>query len=101
MESTSIFIVLLKFSGNKEKAGLFMEEHNNWIRQNIDNHKFLLVGTLKPPLGGGILAYNTTLSEVEKIVEQDPFVREKIVYAEITEIDPLIMNEQLNPVLNH
>lgn len=78
-----------------------MEEHNNWIRQNMDNNKFLLVGTLKPPLGGGILAHNTTLSEVERIVEQDPFVREKIVYTEIIEIDPVIVNQQLNSVLNH
>lgn len=31
-----MFIVLLKFSDNKEQAGQFMEGHNAWLKRGFD-----------------------------------------------------------------
>ena len=59
-----MFIVLLKFSDNKAQAGQFMEGHNEWIKRGFDDGIFLVVGSLQPNLGGGILAHNTTLSDL-------------------------------------
>ena len=90
-----MFIVLLKFSDNKAQAGQFMEGHNKWIKRGFDDGIFLVVGSLQPNLGGGILADNTTLSDLQSRVNMDPFVAENVVSAEILEITPAKADERL------
>ncbi len=91
-----MFIVLLKFSGNKGQAGQFMEGHNEWIKRGFDDDVFLLVGSLQPNMGGGILAHNTSLPDLQSRVNDDPFVVENVVSAEILEITPSKADERLN-----
>jgi len=94
-----MFIVLLKFSGNKGQAGQFMQGHNDWIRRGFEDGVFLLVGSLQPNLGGGIVAHNTTLPDLQGRVNDDPFVAENVVSAEILEITPSKADERLNFLL--
>lgn len=95
-----MFIVLLKFAGNKGKAGQFMEGHKEWIKRGFDDGVFLLVGGLQPNLGGGIVAHNTSLSDLQGRVSDDPFVAENIVSAEILEIAPSKTDERLRFLLD-
>jgi len=90
-----MFIVLLKFSANKAQAGQFMEGHKEWIKRGFDDGVFLLVGSLQPNLGGGIVAHNTSLSELQSRVSDDPFVAQNIANAEILEIAPSKTDERL------
>jgi len=90
-----MFIVLLRFSDNKGNAGQFMEGHKDWIKRGFDEGVFLLAGSLQPNLGGGILAHNTSLSDLQSRVNVDPFVTEDVVNAEILEITPSKANEPL------
>ena len=83
-----MFIVLLEFADNKDKAGQFMEGHRSWLERGFDDGVFLLAGSLQPNRGGAVVAHNTSLSELESRVNADPFVAEKIVTAEILEITP-------------
>jgi len=83
-----MFVITLRFSDNKAKASQFMDGHNEWIRRGFDDGVFLLVGSLQPGLGGGIVAYNTTLPDLQSRVQDDPFVVENVVNAEILEITP-------------
>ena len=83
-----MFIVLLRFSENKGKASQFMEGHKDWIKRGFDDGVFLLTGSLQPNSGGGIVAHNSSLAELQARVNDDPFVAEKIVRAEILEITP-------------
>ena len=94
-----MFIVLLKFSDNKGQASQFMEGHNEWIRHGFDDGIFLLVGSLQPNLGGGIVAHNLTLSDLQSRVNNDPFVSENVVSAEILEITPSKTDERLKFLL--
>ena len=94
-----MFIVLLKFSDNREQAGEFMEGHNDWIRRGFEDGVFLLVGSLQPGLGGGIVAHNTSLSELQNRVNEDPFVKENIVRAEVLEISPAKADARLEFLL--
>lgn len=91
-----MFIVLLKFSENKSKASECMEDHNEWIKLGFDDGVFLLVGSLQPGRGGAVIAHNTTLSELQERTNNDPFVMENIVSAEILEIDPKKADERLS-----
>jgi uncharacterized protein YciI len=94
-----MFIVLLKFSDNKGQASEFMEGHNEWIKRGFDEGVFLLVGSLQPSLGGGIVAHNTSLSDLQSRVNDDPFVAENVVSAEILEITPSKTDERLKFLL--
>lgn len=94
-----MFIVLLKFSSNKSQAGQFMESHKEWIERGIEDGVFVLVGSLQLNLGGAIVAHNTSLSDLQDRVKDDPFVAENIVSAEILEITPAKIDERLKFLL--
>jgi len=81
-------IILLKFSANKGQAGHFMDGHKAWLKRGFDDGVFLLAGSLQPGVGGGILAHQTSLPELQRRVNDDPFVAESVVTAEIYELDP-------------
>ena len=83
-----MFIVLLKFSGNKGQAGQHMDGHKDWLRRGFDDGVFLVAGSLQPNLGGAIVAHNTSPAELQSRVNDDPFVAEDVVNAEILEITP-------------
>ena len=95
-----MFIVLLKFSGNKSQASQFMEGHKEWIKRGFDDGVFLLAGSLQPNLGGGIVAHNTSLPDLQSRVNGDPFVVENVVSAEILEITPSRADERLKFLLD-
>ena len=83
-----MFIVLLRFSEHKAKAPALMAGHKAWVKQGLDEGAFLLVGSLQPAAGGAILAQAVSREEIQHRVEQDPFVAEGVVNAEILEITP-------------
>lgn len=82
-----MFIVLLKFE-DKSKAPEWMAGHNEWIQKGFSEQKFLLLGSLQPNLGGGILVKAKSLEEIQAFVNEDPFVVHGVVRAEILQISP-------------
>lgn len=90
-----MFIILLKFSTNKSQAPQFMEEHKRWLKRGFDDGVFLLAGSLEPGLGGGILAHGPSMQDIQRRVNEDPFVAEEVVKADILELDPGMADERL------
>jgi uncharacterized protein YciI len=90
-----MFVVLLRFSTNKGRAGAFMDGHKDWIKRGFDDGIFLLVGNLQPNLGGALVAHNTSLAALQARVNDDPFIAENIVTADILEISPSRADERL------
>lgn len=95
-----MFIILLKFSSNKDQAGELMDAHKEWIKRGFDDGVFLLVGTIQPKSGGGLLAHNTSLADIQDRVNDDPFVVENVVSAEVLEITPARTDERLKFLLD-
>jgi len=95
-----MFVVLLKFSDNKGQASQLMEGHLEWVDRGIDDGVFLLVGSLQPNLGGGIVAHSTSLLDLQRRVNDDPLVAENVVSAEILEITPSKADERLTFLLD-
>lgn len=90
-----MFVILLKFSGNKDKAAWYRVGHKAWLAQGFDDGVFLMAGSLQPNQGGGIVAHNTTLAALQTRVSEDPFVAENVVQAEILEIAPSRTDDRL------
>jgi uncharacterized protein YciI len=93
-------IVFLKFTANKSEAGKFMEGHKAWVKRGFDDGVFLLAGSLEPGLGGGILAHKASLADLQRRVNDDPFVKEDVVKAEIFELDPGKADGRLQFLIN-
>jgi uncharacterized protein YciI len=89
-----VFIVTLRFA-DKAKAPQFIGGHNAWIKRGFEEHVFLLAGSLQPNAGGVILAHNTSRDDLEMRVQQDPFVAEGVVSADILEIAPGRVDDRL------
>ncbi|MFF8770486.1 YciI family protein [Kitasatospora sp. NPDC015120] len=94
-----MFIVLLRFSDNRAAADRHMDGHQEWIKRGLDDGVFLLVGRIQPGLGGAVLAHNTSPEELRKRVDEDPFVAQDVVTAEIFEIAPGVADERLSFLL--
>lgn len=90
-----MFVVTLKFSANKVKAPDLMEGHNAWIKRGFDEGIFLLSGSIQPSAGGAVLAHNTSRADLETRIQQDPFVAEDVVTADILEIAPSRTDDRL------
>ena len=83
-----MFVVTLRFSANKAQAPRLMEGHNAWIGRGFADGVFLLTGSLQPNAGGAVLAHNISRADLEARVQEDPFVAEDVVRADILEITP-------------
>ncbi|MFZ5861724.1 MAG: YciI family protein [Nitrospirota bacterium] len=94
-----MFIVLLKFSDNKGQASQFMDGHKKWITRGFDDGVFLLVGSLQPNLGGGIVAHNISRQDLQQRVNDDSFVAQDVVSVDILEITPWNADERLKFLL--
>ncbi|WP_327434754.1 YciI family protein [Streptomyces sp. NBC_01236] len=94
-----MFVVLLRFSDNKAAASEYMAGHQEWIKSGLDDGVFLLVGSIQPGLGGAVLAHNTSREELQKRVDEDPFVAQDVVTAEVIEIAPGMADERLSFLL--
>jgi len=91
-----MFAIFLKFAENRAKAPEFMDAHKAWIKQGFDDGVFLMVGSLQPNMGGAVLAHGVSRDEIEERVNEDPFVAEDIVTAEILEISPARADQRLD-----
>ncbi|ARN81815.1 YciI family protein [Methylocystis bryophila] len=82
-----MFVITLRFA-DKSKAPEFMDGHNAWIKRGFDDGVFLAAGSLQPNAGGAILAHKASPEEIEARVQDDPFVAEGVVSAQILVISP-------------
>ncbi len=94
-----MFVVFLKFAANRGRAGQLMEGHKAWIKRGIDDGVFLVVGSLQPNQGGGIVAHGTSRAALEARVREDPFVADGVVSAEIFEIAPAMADARVRFLL--
>ena len=94
-----MYVVLLKFAENRAAAGAHMDGHNAWVAKGFEDGIFLMAGSLKPGLGGAVLARGEDRAALEARIAADPFVAEGVVSAEIHEIAPARADERLQALI--
>jgi uncharacterized protein YciI len=90
-----MFVVLLKMTERKDQAPPLMAGHMQWLQNGFDEGVFLLSGSLQAQAGGAIVAHGTTLEDLQARVQDDPFVVEGVVHAEILPIRASKADERL------
>lgn len=90
-----MFVVLLSYVKPLSEVDRFVGEHREFLSHHYASGNFLLSGRKEPRSGGVILATAGTRAEIEAIVKNDPFYREKIAAYEIVEFLPSMSSEHL------
>lgn len=92
-------LVLLKFAHRKAEAPRHMEGHKAWLQRGFDDGVFLLTGSLQGGQGGMVLAHGLGAEALAERVNQDPFVIEGVVSAEIVGVAPHRADDRLRFLL--
>ena len=93
-------IILLKFTDNRHSAAQHLPGHKAWLARGLEDGTVLMAGTLGSNLGGAILARGGSFANIQDRVNEDPFVRENIVHAEVLEFSPSVASEDLQFLLD-
>ena len=83
-----MYIVNLNYIKEVSEVEKHLEEHIKFLEKYYEMGKFICSGRKNPRTGGVILLNAESLSEVEKIILEDPFNANEIAEYEITEFFP-------------
>ena len=88
-----MYIVSLNYIKSVSEVEKYLEEHVKFLEKYYEMGKFICSGRKNPRTGGVILLNAESLSEVEKIISEDPFNVNKISEYEIMEFFPTKYNK--------
>ncbi|WP_166962977.1 YciI family protein [Yeosuana marina] len=94
-----MFIISLTYKTQLEKIDQYLNEHIDFLNEQYELGNFLVSGRKIPRTGGIILSKASSKSELEKIIEKDPFKINELADYEITEFIPSKTNEKLSFLL--
>jgi len=80
-----MFVVDLKYIVSLEKIDAMMGDHMKFLRKYYKTNTFIASGRKVPRTGGIILVLAKSLEEAEVIINEDPFVINKLAQYSITE----------------
>ncbi len=89
-----MYIASLNYIKSLNEVEKYLEEHVKFLEKYYEMGKFVCSGRKNPRTGGIILLNAENLSEVEKIISEDPFNIHKIAEYEIIEFLPTKYNEK-------
>ena len=88
-----MYIVFLRFGPQRAEAGQWAAAHMAWIERGIASGALLLAGSLDNGQGGLVLAAGMPRSELDLLIEADPFVAHGIVVPDAHAVAPSRMAE--------
>ncbi len=83
-----MFIINLTYTATLERIDQFLNEHIEFLNVQYELGHFLASGRKVPRTGGIILSNVQSQSELEKIIEQDPFKKHELANYELIEFVP-------------
>lgn len=80
-----MFVVDLNYTASLEKIDAIMGDHMKFLRKYYKLNAFIASGRKVPRTGGIILVLAKSVEDVEKIINEDPFIINKLAEYKITE----------------
>ena len=97
----NLFIVELTYKKDLSMVDAHLEEHITFLEKYYANGTFIFSGRKNPRNGGVILCHASSLQNVEKLLQDDPFFKNDIADYDITEFMPTKYSEDFRQVLEH
>lgn len=95
-----MYIVSLTYLAELSKIDQYLSAHRDYLERNYQKGIFIASGGKVPRTGGIILARGKSRSELENILNQDPFITEGLASYEITEFVTTKMIPEFATILN-
>nr|WP_299072227.1 YciI family protein [uncultured Allomuricauda sp.] len=83
-----MFIINLTYKTELKKVDQFLNDHIEFLNEQYELEHFIASGRKIPRTGGIILSNIESKSELEKIIEKDPFKKNGVADYELTEFVP-------------
>lgn len=83
-----MFIINITYKTALDKVDLFLEEHIEYLNNQYELGNFLVSGKKNPRTGGVILSNVKDKSDLEKIIEKDPFKIKGLANYDLIEFVP-------------
>lgn len=83
-----MFIVTLTYIRPLEELDELMPRHVAWLKKHYRSGLFVASGRQVPRQGGVILARSGDRTELEKLLQQDPFVKNGCARVDVLEFKP-------------
>ena len=96
-----MYIVNLNYIKEVSEVEKYLEEHVKFLEKYYEIGKFICSGRKNPRTGGVILLNAESLSEVEKIILEDPFNINEIAEYEFIEFIPTKFDEKFAYFVNN
>lgn len=94
-----MFVVDLNYIAPLEKIDANMGDHMKFLRKYYKQNAFIASGRKVPRTGGIILVLAKSKEEVEKIINEDPFVINKLAEYSITEFRTSQVHDDLKTLI--
>ncbi|WP_428740249.1 YciI family protein [Tenacibaculum sp.] len=94
-----MFIINLTYKVQLEKVDNYLNEHIEFLNKQYELGHFIASGRKVPRTGGVILSNVNSKSELERIIEKDPFKINNLADYELIEFVPSKTSKQLSFLL--
>lgn len=94
-----MFIISLTYKESLEKIDNELENHVQFLKEQYSLGNFIASGRKAPRTGGIIMSQVKDKSELEKIIQNDPFYKNDLAVYEITEFIPSLTSNELKCLL--
>ena len=94
-----MFIIELIYKVPLETIDAHMKAHVAYLNKYYKSRNFIVSGRKIPRDGGIIIATSLTKKEIEKIIRQDPFYKNKLADFRIIEFNASQKAEDLNQLI--
>ena len=81
----SLFVISLRYLAPLEKINAAMARHTAFLDRHYKKGDFLVSGRQVPRTGGIIIARGKDRNAVERMMKQDPFVKQKLASVDVVE----------------
>lgn len=96
-----MFIIDVEYTANLEQINAVLAEHRAWLDTYYQQGVFLFSGPRNPRTGGVIIARGSTKSELEHLMQQDPFAVHGVAKHHISEFQAIKTHPELKQFIEN
>ncbi|EJL6393598.1 hypothetical protein OKZ62_000327 [Vibrio navarrensis] len=93
-----MYLVDMQFIEMEKITAHLTEQHKAYLEQEYKSGKLMFGGRKIPRTGGVLLSQHTSLQELQRVLDADPFIQSGAVQYTITEFVPVMASSQYQVV---
>ncbi|MDR3495624.1 MAG: YciI family protein [Ancalomicrobiaceae bacterium] len=93
-----MYFISSTYAVAKDRIEALLPAHRAWLDRHYAAGDFLMSGRLDPPTGGFMLARAMPRSDLERLLESDPFRQQGCLTHQIQALVPLRVHETWPPL---